>query len=388
MENRKIIGCVIAYADGHNNYGTSLQGFATIKKLQDLGYRCEIIHYIKQLTFRQKLKMVYMMFRCGVAKEKICGVANKINMKLHSGYRRGIVERTRAVDKYKDSHLKPLFHDYIGFEALCNGSKNYDVVLVGSDQVWTPLSLYTKFYNLLFVDVAIPKVAYASSFGVSRIPTFQHQGTKEYLNRFYRIGVREVAGREIVKSLSDNNAVVVADPTMLLSKDEWDNEISDSTINENEPYIFCYFLGANQEARIAAKKLKQITGYNIVTIRHMDEYVAEDECFGDKAPYFVGPNDFVKYISQAAYVCTDSFHCTVFSILYNRKFMSFYRFKAGSKGSRNSRIDSLLDMFGLTDRIFKGDISMIKNEINYELVGEILVKYREDSIDFLKNALR
>ena len=148
------------------------------------------------------------------------------------------------------------------------------------------------------------------------------------------------------------------------------------------------FLGTNQEARRAANELKQKTGYKIVTIRHMDEYVPEDENFGDEAPYNVNPNDFVKYISEAAYVCTDSFHCTVFSILFHRQFMTFYRFAEGSKTERNSRINSLFGLFGLQERLYQMNIDRITNLIDYNAVDEKLAALRKDSIAFLDGCLR
>lgn len=383
----KKIGCVIAYSDNHNNYGTSLQGYATIKKIQDLGYPCEVIRYKKTLSTLEKLNLVYLMFRCGGTKDKMRTVKERLNLKLYPNYAQGIAERTKAVNAYKAKKLIPLFHEYVGYDSLHQGSLNYGAVVVGSDQVWTPMSLYSKFYNQLFVDDSVPKIAYASSFGVSKIPSFQHAETRKYLNRFDRIGVREIKGKEIVETISDNKAIVVADPTMLLTREEWEKEIRDSAVNEKEPYIFCYYLGTNQEARNAANELKCLTGYKIVTIKHMDEYVADDEAFGDEAPYNVDPNDFVKYISKAAFVCTDSFHCSVFSILFHRQFMTFYRFANNSSGSRNSRIDSLFSLFGLQKRLYKGDISAIKEVIDYNYVDQELGKLRSESLEFLKNSL-
>lgn len=122
----------------------------------------------------------------------------------------------------------------------------------------------------------------------------------------------------------------------------------------------------------------------------MDEYVPEDESFGDEAPYFVDPNDFVKYISQASYVCTDSFHCTVFSIIFHRQFMTFYRFASTSKTGRNSRIDSLFNVLGIDkEHLYKnGDVfSHIKESINWQEVDKKLSLLRKESIDFLNNAL-
>lgn len=386
MENKKI-GCVIAYTEGHNNYGTSLQGYAMLKKIQQLGYEVEVIHYVKRLTIVQKIKFVVNAIRAGEIKNIISRLTAKQVKKKHPQYAAHIAERTEAVNAYKAKKLLPLFHTYVGYDALHKGSLNYSAVVVGSDQVWTPMSLPNKFFNLLFVDDSVRKVAYASSFGVSEIPAFQRKATGAYLDRFYKIGVREQRGKEMVETLSHQKATVVADPTLLLTREEWEEEISDARPNESEPYIFCYFLGTNQEARKAANELKEKTDYKIITIRHMDEYVPEDEEFGDDAPYNVDPNDFVKYISKAAYVCTDSFHCTVFSILFHRQFMTFYRFATTNKTGRNSRIDSLFNILGLRDRLYAGNVSAIDQPITYDKVDEKLKNLRENSFDFLKSSL-
>ena len=387
MDNKKI-GCVIAYSEGHNNYGTSLQGHAMLRKIQQLGHEVEVIHYEKRLGLSQKIRFVVNAIRAGEWKNIVKRLTAKQVMKQHPQYAANIAERTRAVNAYKAKKLLPLFHTYVGYDALHKGSLNYDAVVVGSDQVWTPMSLPNKFFNLLFVDDSVRKVAYASSFGVSEIPAFQRKATGAYLDRFYRIGVREERGKEIVDELSHQKATVVADPTLLLTREEWEAEISDARPNESGPYIFCYFLGTNQEARKAANELKRKTGYKIITIRHMDEYVPEDEQFGDEAPYHVDPNDFVKYISQAAYVCTDSFHCTVFSILFHRQFMTFYRFATTNKTGRNSRIDSLFEILSIDrSRIYSGYMDSITNKIDWEKVDTKLSELRKRSIGFLQESL-
>lgn len=383
------IGCVIAYGENHNNFGTSLQGYATIKKIRDLGYTPEMIRYNKKLSVLDKLRLTILMVLCGGTKGKMRVVKERINKILHKQYAKNIDIRTKSVNRYKEEKLKPFFKYYNGYEELREGSLNYDVVIVGSDQVWTPMGLYGKFFNLLFVDESVAKMSYASSFGVGQIPSIQTKQTKEYLERFDVLGVREIKGKEIVETLSNKKAVVVADPTLLLTREEWEDEVENCTINNSEPYIFCYLLGENSESREAVRELQQETGYKIITIRHLDEYVASDEEFGDEAPYDVSPNDFVKYIKEAQYVCTDSFHCTIFSILFHKKFSTFYRFNPLSKNSRNSRIDSLLEVLGLQDRLYKGDISgALHREINYVQVDERLSKFREESLKFLRDSLK
>lgn len=395
----KKIGCVIAYTPGHTNYGTSLVGYALLKKIQMLGYDVEVINYKKQLTLVQKFAFVWNAVRAGEAKELFMRANAKKVLDAHPQYAAGIAERVKSVEAYKAKKLIPLFHDYVGYDALHEGSKNYDAVVVGSDQVWTPMSLPNKFFNLLFVENSVRKVAYASSFGVSVIPDFQKKATGEYLDRFYAIGVREQKGKEIVDTLSHQMATVVADPTMLLNAKDWEEEIYESASVSgfkvpNEPYIFCYFLGTNPEGRKATEKLKAKTGYKIVTLRHMDEYYEADEQFGDVAPYDVDPNGFLRLIHDAAYVCTDSFHCSAFSIQFHKQFMTFYRFAQGSAIGRNSRIDSLFNVLGINrDRIYDsqengGDVFKIENAIDWNVVESKLVALREFSVDFLDSALR
>lgn len=387
--NNKKIGCVIAYKKNHTNYGTSLVGYSLIKKIQQLGYDVEIINYVKNLSLIDKIRYTLNAYMCGELERLVKLRNNKGTITNNPQLPAYIKQRIDAVEQYKKLKLYPLFHNYVGFNDLKRGSKNYKTIIVGSDQVWSPLSLPNKFFNLLFVDDSVKKVAYASSFGVSEIPEFQKKATGKYLDRFAYIGVREQRGKEIVDSLSHKKAQVVADPTLLLSRDEWEKEIEDSKVNETEPYIFCYFLGTNQDARKAVNELKAKTGLKIITIRHMDEYVPEDEKFGDEAPYNVGPNDFVKYISRAEYVCTDSFHCTAFSIQFHRKFMTFYRFASNNKAGRNSRIDSLFNTLQINkNHIYNGNIDLINTPIEWSVVDNNLTALRSQSLDFLRNALK
>ena len=133
------IGCVIAYSKGHNNYGTSLQGYALVRKIQELGYDVEVIEYIKQLSLIDKIKYVINAIRAGeikVLKRKAWGK----RAYRHPGYIQGLTLRTQAVDAYKSKKLIPYFHRYTGFKALSEGSLNYDTVVVGSDHYHYPTS--------------------------------------------------------------------------------------------------------------------------------------------------------------------------------------------------------------------------------------------------------
>lgn len=368
-----------------------------IKKIKDLGYDVEVIEYEKCLSLLDKIKYVINALRVGemkVLKKRM--LANR-SKKKHPQYASGLKLRAKSVDAYKEKKLIPFFHRYTGYKSLSECSKNYDIVIVGSDQVWTPLSLPNKFFNLLFVHDSVRKVSYASSFGVSEIPHFQKRATGRYLDRFYKISVREQRGKEIVESLSHQRAQVVADPTLLLSLDEWEKEISEDISEttqankkraDGEPYIFCYLISPNEEARRQTQKLSKQTGLPIITIRHMEQYREIDEKIGNDAPYSVDPNDFIRYISKATCVCTDSFHCTVFSALFHRQFMTFYRSCSDDKTNRNSRIDSLFEVLGINkEHIFVDDIGKINAPVDWDRVDKNLAKLRNESMRYLKDAL-
>lgn len=372
----------------HNNYGTSLQGFATVASIQKLNYPFRIIRYKKRRSIVDLFSTLPGLIRSGAVKEMRSRLYQKAFNVFNPSYVELIADRTTAVNKFKAKFFDCISDYYVGYDSLCEGSKNYDVVFIGSDQVWGPLSLYSKFYNLLFVNKNIPQFSYASSFGVSSIFKWQQKETKKYLDKMDIIGVREVRGKEIVEELSKHNAKVVVDPTMLLSKEDWEKYTLNSKSNINEPYILTYILGPRRDIREEIIALGKKTGLKIVSFRHMDWYEPADDNFGDIPIYNADPLDFINLLSKAKYVCTDSFHGTVFSIIFNKNFLTFYRQLPTSSKSTHSRIDSLLGLFNLNDRLFHNDaMSEVSKEINYNQVNSILKTLREDSRDFLIKAL-
>ena len=146
---------------------------------------------------------------------------------------------------------------------------------------------------------------------------------------------------------------------------------------------------ANEIANVASEELKKKTGLEIVTIPFLDNFVERDMTFGDKRLFDVDAADFVNLIRNAEYILTDSFHGTVFSILNHKKFVTFNRFMDNSKDSRNSRIDSLCNILGLSERRYKTDIeTTVNKEIDYEKVDVNVAKLRNTSKKYLSNALK
>lgn len=221
------------------------------------------------------------------------------------------------------------------------------------------------------------------------MPKDSEKKAKVFLKKIKHIGVREESGQKLVKKIADRNVPVVCDPTLLFDGDEW-MDIQQEEAIIKEPYIFCYFLGNNPPHREFAKKLRAATGCKIVALTHLDEFVKCDEDYADEKPYDVDPADFLNLIRNASYVCTDSFHCSVFSILYKKDFFTFRRFARQTKQSTNSRLDTLFNLSGITGKIKTGDENInecLKEKVDYERVHKNLEKIREESYIYLKKAL-
>ena len=318
------------------------------------------------------------------------GIQRKLSLKKHPEYAKNNEVRMKAFAGFKKWAFKDFSDEYIGYAALCEGGKKYSAVITGSDQLWSPAGLPTNYYNLMFVPDDTLKISIASSFGVKEIPWYQKKRTVQYLNRIEYISMRENRGSEIVKELTGRDVPTILDPVFFLSKNEWLERIPNKR-EINEPYIFAYFLGATQEYRNAVKKLARDKGMKVVALRHMDQYVEEDENFGDFAPYDVSPERFLNLLRNAEYVCTDSFHGTAFSILNEKQFVVFNRYAENSSFSKNSRIDTLCVNFGLESRRYKNGMDLsdvVKDDIDYKAVGEKYKNLKQVTDEYLNTILR
>ena len=373
-----------------NNYGSMLQILATQNSLSSIGFDYEILRYDK-MTPGLVFTSIPRLFNADFIEGKFRRVKKKILKNIHSDVKKGDDIRKKRFSDYRIKYIGPFSKIHKGYDAIVSAASEYDAVLVGSDQLWAPAGLESNYYNLIFVPDDIIKISYATSFGVSAVPTSQKKKTAYYLNRIDYISVREQSGAKIVKELTGKNAVVAADPTLMLTKGEWDNLIPFEQLYKDK-YIFAYFLGNNEKHRQIINALKEKTGLKVVTCPHMDSYNKVDINFGDIQRYDTGPEEFLNLIRGAEYIFTDSFHGTIFSILNHKQFLTFERFKNSDKLSKNSRIESLLDSLSLQQRkISSFDVfdilKKLKEPIDYDLVDKKLENIRQTTFSFLNDAL-
>lgn len=372
-----------------NNYGSMLQILATEKVIEKTGWTYELIRYDKK-TIAFIFKNFTRLFNPYFRKSKLIGIQKRRQLNKYPDIKVKNRKRIILFNEYRKKYIGPYSPVYKGFNNLRKGARNYDAVMVGSDQLWTPAGLHSKFYNLLFVPDDIKKISLATSFGITEVPKNQRTLTKEYLDRIEFLSVRETSGADIVKQLIGRNALVAVDPTLLFSGKEWE-ELFPSHIEEKEPYIFAYFLGTSIEHRKLVEKLAKETRLKIITCPHMDEFVEYDLSFGDKQRFDVDPINFLNLIRGATFICTDSFHGTIFSILNHKKFITFNRYNDSIRKSKNTRIIGLFRMLELEERHFVNQSDsineMIKKEINYNVVDEKLELLKTESFNFINKAL-
>lgn len=369
------------------NYGSMLQSYAIQQLLKRAGCNNKIVYYKEKNIKKQFLRI----FDKTLLKAKLNFIYRDFYGKfLDKDLGTYFENRDIVFDTFVSQYLE--LTDFIpNRKDLSNKIKEYDIVLVGSDQVWNPTLLKKDFYTMTFVPDEITKVAYSSSFGVASIPDNQKKVTANYLSRFNHIGVRELSGQKIIKELIGRDVPVVADPTILLSIDQWETLIDKKPLIDEE-YIFCYFLGSNSMHRDFVRKLRLASGCKIVTIPHCDGIVKADIGFGDSSPQGIGPREFLNLVKNAKYVCTDSFHCCVFSILFARNFFVFSRFKenANKRASTNSRIHSFLQIANLSDRLVNEGAEptpdMLTN-IDYRSTMLRIEELRSRSFDYLYESL-
>lgn len=358
------------------NYGTKLQAYAMQMLLEQNGDRCEIIQWhTKNFGVFNPLVECYKTI-----KKLYSGYGLKINYWIK------IIKRYKALNKFNNKyHIKKYFGS---FETMQEKVSHYSRMFCGSDQAWLPENVLKHWYTLEFCNSNQIRTAYAPSFGVDNIENKYWEYYRNFLSKFDYLSVREISGQHIIKKLIDKDVPVVLDPTLLLKRNDWDKLINESTIEIPKiPYIFCYFLGMNKEHRELVKQFGKEEGLIIVNIPHFSGYCEADIDFGDINLFDVSPQDFIALINNACYICTDSFHCTAFSIQYEKPFTVFHRFGNNDKKSTNTRLYSLLEQLGLSNHIVNNEDKVNADVIDYATCNKLLENLRYLSNQFLQEAL-
>lgn len=321
------IGIVTIY--DMTNYGNRLQNYAVCKSFEKEGVYAETLVCEKKVPF-------------------FTGIKRRLLNELHAhtlpiylisdlGYIRWC-----KFEKFTRKHIptRIFYNDDLSLPKEINNE--YTEFVAGSDQIWNyefpgrfgNYEIHCKDYFLTFADKS-KRNSLSASFGITDIKEEWRQRYCTWLDSFKNLSVRENAAAELIQKLIGKNAKILIDPTMYLTADEWRGISSKPRrIDFSEPYLLEYFLSADSShdnsIQIIADKM-HLKRYKLWDISHKDLFIA-------------GPDEFIYLIDHATLICTDSYHATVFSILFEKPFITYER------GDMNSRIDTLLQTFGLEER--------------------------------------
>lgn len=388
MKKTAVVSCYF-----QPNYGSMLQALATQMALDKLGRDNETIgvdglnREIRRAKFlyfaKASLTSDILLSKAGMAWARLRRTIIKGN------YTQMMQARLKAFEDFGGKWFR-MSGEYTSRAELTQAcEEKYSSVLVGSDQLWLPANIAADYYTLSFVPESVNTIAYATSFGQAKLPRGSERAAARFLPKIRHISVREKSGQKIVARLCGRRVPVVADPTLLFTGEEW-MAVQDEKPLAEDGYIFCYFLGSNPAHRDFASRLAKETGCRIIALTHIDEYVRSDEGYADETPWDVGPAEFLNLIRNAAWVCTDSYHCTAFSMLYEKKFFTFRRYMRKTRQSTNSRLDTLLFQCGVENRLLTGEeeISGCTDlAIDFRDVRRRIEKLRRYSWKYLETAL-
>lgn len=346
-----------------SNYGNRLQNYAVQKTLKNMGMQVETVTKISEgkfgiLKFKLKCIVGYIY--------NIIGFVNiaKLNQYLKGAkfeiFTRKYIKESKVIINNNNNTPK-------------NIADMYDYFICGSDQVWNPNFSFNSEVEFLTFAKNGQRIAYSPSFGVSQIPDEFKERYREWINKFDYLSVREFAGAKIIKELTNREATVLVDPTLMLSKEEWLSIAKKPRWKSNGKYILTYFLGDKEN-----KKIIKIAKENDLEVINLLDIT-------NKKISSVDPSEFIWLINNSELMCTDSFHGVVFSLIMKTPFIVFER--KDKEVSMNSRLETLLSLFNMESRINKNVSDNNIFNVHFDKVDKIIEDERNRAIKYLKNSL-
>lgn len=331
-----------------NNYGNRLQNYALQEVLKKIGFevttnavvRHPILHRIKKGFMAKRIKTI----------DDIFAVFDKnINW--------------RFVNKGKSLECSKIRY-----------------FIAGSDQIWNPEFKYNSDREFLAFTTDEKKIAYAASIGLDKLPQNVIDKYRRYISAFKTVSVREKSAADIIEGLGCARPKVVLDPTMLLSEEQWILVINQSKLRIKKRYVVAYFLGI---------RTAEFDSYIIQKAEEMNAELIDIMNLSSDVKNRIGPAEFVSLLYHGEAVFTDSFHGTVFSILFHKPFVVFERPYEEGYGKMSSRLDTLLETFTLNEHRVncKEQLRTVELEYDFSKVDEIIKERRKDSIEFLEKVL-
>ncbi|MBE6048872.1 MAG: polysaccharide pyruvyl transferase family protein [Clostridium sp.] len=362
-----------------HNYGSVLQAYALQNTVNTCcKCDCEIINFV---TDRQK-DMYSIFYNINSLKD----ILRNVRVRLYKYKIRK--DRFEDFNKFIYGNLKLSEKVYRTKEELESDINKYNTIICGSDQVW---NLTIKDFDYSYFAPFkgdFKKVSYAPSCGGDEIfnRILSDEQVKEYINDFDSLSVRENVAQNMLKKITDKDISIVLDPTLLVPKEKWDEICSDRIIKED--YIFLYSIDYNDDVVRMAKNISKRLNLPVYILFNTPS-AYKKSLMSFKFAKSESPEDFISLVKNAKLVLSNSFHGTVFSIIYRK---AFYVLRGTYDGKINTddRISTLLGKFKLKDReinINNLNEKSISCDVDYSENEKYINLEREKSIEYLRNSI-
>ena len=348
------------------NFGAVLQTYALYKTIKDNGHDVKVIDYRapfnekrfapKPISYFFNIRTIYnILFRNGYEIYYKDGFQNFLNQYLEL--------------------TKPVYDK----EGLTSLSSSFDIFITGSDQVWNlACTEGDEMFYLPFVEEQKKRNSYAASIGYSKLPISEVDRYRRLMMDFCNISVREQSALDIVKNLTGKNVELVLDPTFLLDKAQWEKIADYTQLPKDCRYLLLYVMAEDnvliKEAQICAKKNNLKVVY--ITQRFF-------KLGGALNLRNVTPEQWLGLFLKADIVVTNSFHGLVFSINFNRQFITRYI----PRSITNSRIETILSLLNLHFRRIDSESYENVGTMEYSVINKELQKLRNKSLNYLDKIL-
>lgn len=342
---------IITYTHGVN-FGQRLQNYALQTVLENRGHITYTLKQTSPFGIKHSLKQFFIQ------------AVNLINPKNYNS--------DEKVRKNRFTAFNQRYIKFYGIKLHFFGNnvwvkRRFDAFIVGSDQIWSPLSSYVGDNSFLTFADDNQKMTYAPSFSVTHFPTEKKEYYQKALSHFKYLSIREDRGAEIIRELTGKDAKVVVDPTLLLDRDDWNLIRKKSSVKPSSKYVLEMFIGG------APADIKEVeTLYNLRTLK-----------IGNNTP--IGPDEFIDVVADASLVLTDSFHTTVFSAIYHVPFINFSRNEFGDV--MNSRFDTLYRILGIESRQWNIMKSKSIYQLDFDKIDKNIYAEKKKSLQFLYEEL-
>lgn len=364
----------------HNNFGGILQAYALQKVLIALGHKAVLIDKQKYVSAGSWYKKYPIYLKRALQKHLL---RKDIIVKVDEEINRVPKTIAKNTDKFINKHIKR----FIAKDFTNIGERDFDAIIVGSDQIWRPKYFFSSIENA-YLDFAkewkVKRIAYAASFGTDEWEYSNEQTANcaALLKKFNAVSVRESSAMGLCKEKLGVKAEHVLDPTMLLDKEIYIKLFAKAKTAKSEGNLFCYILDESTDKHgiiESISKEKGLTPFH-VNSKYEDSNAPLEERIQQPV------EKWLRAFYDAEFVITDSFHACVFSIIFNKPFIVY-----GNKERGLARFDSLLKIFGLEERIASSlnEIDRIVNTpIDWDNVNRIHSEWKEKSISFLVSSLK